>query len=321
MNKIRLALLGCGRWGKNLLRVFSQLPYSTVSTVYTRTGQDNVLALAAQYGARWCADPQESWQNTEIDAVVIATPDPTHYTFAKTALENGKHVFVEKPLAITAWQCRELGELAHNRDLTLQVGHIMQYHTATQVVAEAVAKSRWGALCHIEMNNTDLKDYPVESELLTGTLVHDLSLLACLFDFSPRIESVHAFSLGVGAPIAAVRAELYYGSVPVSLRCSMAYPVANRDMILTFERALLRFDRTGKGRLTAHTAVAPPMGMHYQTTYSTNAELPFPEQEPLRLECEDFLAAIKQHRAPVANATVALRIAETLDALRQRILV
>jgi UDP-2-acetamido-3-amino-2,3-dideoxy-glucuronate N-acetyltransferase len=316
MKRVRLAILGCGRWGSNLVRVFSQIPDCQVCVLCTRNNTDSMRALAAKYQTRWCPDPFSVWQDANIDAVVIATPDATHHALAKKAIEFGKHLFVEKPLALTAEECADLQILATSRHVTLQVGHILQYHPATAVIGKSITNKWWGALLHIEVNNLDLNDYPIGSELLTGTIVHDLSFLASLFEMKPQI----LFAQGVrfqaeGAP-ASVRAELRYGAVPVSIRCNMASPMVNRDVLLTFELALLRFERAGKGRLSVHAAAAPPGDLKCQTAFARSTKVSFPPDEPLLLECKDFIEAIRDERSPRVTGVTATRIAETLDQLR-----
>jgi UDP-2-acetamido-3-amino-2,3-dideoxy-glucuronate N-acetyltransferase len=315
MSELKLAFLGCGRWGKNLLRAFSQIPDCTIRAICTRN--QSARELAVQHNANWYQQPTEIWQDEQIDAVVIATPDPTHYSFAKTALENGKHLFVEKPLALTARECRELTDLAHSKKLTLAVGHIYHYHPATSVLRQIIDEQQWGTLQDIELNNTDLKNYPADSELLTGTIVHDLALLSALFPGDPMIEMVQA--IRIGNKIACLRAQLRYQQVSIAIHSSIIYPVANRDMVLTFERAIVRFERAGKGRLMAYIATVAPDGMQYQDSFSIHQEIPFPFQEPLANECGDFIDSIQHRRAPRADGVNATAIAETLDLMRSRV--
>src|SRR5262245_1405539 len=96
MNSVRLALLGCGRWGKNLLRVFSELPDCKVQTICTRSESEDVRALVALHQTEWCHDREAILRDGSIDAIVITTPDTTHFPLAKASIEAGKHLFVEK---------------------------------------------------------------------------------------------------------------------------------------------------------------------------------------------------------------------------------
>ena len=127
LNK-KIAVIGAGYWGKNLVRNFSEM-----GILYTICDTDSQLLenISKDYNVPITfSEPKNAIKCPEIDAVVIATPAATHYELAKAAMENGKDVFVEKPLALEYSQAEELAQMAESKDLTLMVDHLLQYHPA-----------------------------------------------------------------------------------------------------------------------------------------------------------------------------------------------
>jgi UDP-2-acetamido-3-amino-2,3-dideoxy-glucuronate N-acetyltransferase len=123
-----IAVIGCGYWGKNLVRNFQQIG---VLKLICDKNETLLAQFKDQYpGIETCLALNDVLTREDIHAIVIATPAETHFTLTREALLNGKHVFVEKPLALTVEDAKELVELAENKQLTLMVGHLLQYHPA-----------------------------------------------------------------------------------------------------------------------------------------------------------------------------------------------
>jgi UDP-2-acetamido-3-amino-2,3-dideoxy-glucuronate N-acetyltransferase len=141
----RVAVIGCGYWGKNLVRVFAELgALSALVDAHPPT----VAALQAKHGGR-AMGFEEALGDDEIDAIAIAAPAALHYRLAKEALKAGKHVFVEKPLALEVAEAQELCELAERLDRRLMVGHLLQYHPAFLKLKELVREGRLGRLQYL----------------------------------------------------------------------------------------------------------------------------------------------------------------------------
>jgi len=144
MFRAGVAVIGVGRWGKNLARVFGEAPRARLSglcdtdPVHLSEGR-----TWAPRGARVTGVLDELLDDAEVDAIVIATPSETHASIARRALNANKHVFVEKPMAMSSVEAQELNKLAHDRGRRLMVGHVLLYHPA---IAELSTRLRIGEL-------------------------------------------------------------------------------------------------------------------------------------------------------------------------------
>ena len=144
-------MVGLGYWGPNLVRVLQELPGSTPVAVFDRR-PEALAAIAVRYpSVRIASSYDEICQDDEIDAVAIATPVSSHYALAITALEAGKHVFVEKPLAASVEEACALIELARRQELTLMPGHTFIYSPPVNMGRELIRGGRsWRDLLHID---------------------------------------------------------------------------------------------------------------------------------------------------------------------------
>ena len=138
----RIAVAGCGHWGRNLVRNFAAL--GALAAVHD-TDAEIAAAMAAEHGAPACAF-EDILADPAIDALVIAAPAVQHYALAREAIEAGKHVFCEKPLALEVAQAEHLVELAAARERVLMVGHRLQYHPAFLCLFDMRAEGRRGRL-------------------------------------------------------------------------------------------------------------------------------------------------------------------------------
>ena len=180
---INVAVVGSGYWGKNLVRSFNEL--GALHTIC-----DSNLATLRCFQEQY---PDKNFQtsievvlqNTDIDAVVIATPAETHFNMAKKALLAGKHVFVEKPLALIVSEAEELQQLAVQHNLKLMVGHILLYHPAIIKLKEIIHSGELGKINYIYSNRLNLGKFRTEENILWSFAPHDISVILCLLEEMP----------------------------------------------------------------------------------------------------------------------------------------
>ncbi|MBV9405173.1 MAG: Gfo/Idh/MocA family oxidoreductase [Acidobacteriaceae bacterium] len=169
----RLAVVGCGYWGKNLVRNFAAL-----GALEALVDSDNttVDALRQQFGGRH-ASFDEALADPAIDAMAIAAPAALHFRLAGEALRAGKHVFVEKPLALDIREAEELCELAERFDRRLMVGHLLQYHPAFLELRRLVREGKLGRLQYVASNRLSLGKIRREEDILWSFAPHDISMI------------------------------------------------------------------------------------------------------------------------------------------------
>lgn len=176
--KTKIGIIGCGHWGKNLVRNFHQLgALSAICDVNPACLQEHLL----QYeGIQGFDDPQKMLSDSEISAVVIASPAETHYRLARKALLAGKDVFVEMPLALKAREGEDLVALAERSKRILMVGHILEYHFAILKLKEWVNSGQLGKIHYIYSNRLNLGKVRREENILWSFAPHDVSVLLTL---------------------------------------------------------------------------------------------------------------------------------------------
>ena len=179
----RVAHAGVGGWGRNVARVVGEL--AELAWICD-TDEERLAPYAARYPqARVTASFDDLLTDDTVDAVVIATPVPTHHALAKQALEAGKHVFVEKPPAMRGDEMEELVAIAEERDLVLMPGHLLLYHPGLRKVKELVDGGELGEVACVYGNRQNLGVIRSNENALLSLGVHDLSVILWLLGEEP----------------------------------------------------------------------------------------------------------------------------------------
>jgi predicted dehydrogenase len=197
---LNVAVIGYGYWGPNLVRNFMESTRSTVVAV-SDLSQDRLSQASRRYpGVKTVADCAEVIADPSVQAVAIATPVSSHYQLARQALEAGKHVLVEKPLASGSDQCRELVELAQSKKLVLMVDHTFVYTGAIRKIREIIGQGLLGEIYYYDSVRVNLGLFQHDVNVLWDLAVHDLSILDYLLDDEPVAVSATGISNIVGQP-------------------------------------------------------------------------------------------------------------------------
>lgn len=172
-NLPRIALVGCGRWGRNIARVLARLG---ALDVIIDPAAEVLRPYAVELGCR-ITDRLDAMSGSGIDAVVVAAPAADHAALVRQALEANKPVFVEKPLALEVADAEALAKLATDRGLTLMVGHLLQYHPAFVTLKQLVGTGEIGELRHITSNRLNPGAIRTEENALWSMAPHDFSMV------------------------------------------------------------------------------------------------------------------------------------------------
>lgn len=287
-----VALVGAGYWGKNLVRNFYELG-ALHSICDSRA--EVVAAMLAQYpGARAAESFEALLADRSVSALALATPAVSHFDLARRALLAGKHVFVEKPLAMTAAQGRQLVELAQKSGLILLVDHILQKHPAYRRLAELARAGELGRLRHIRSNRLSFGKIRVEEDVLWSFAPHDISMILGLTGALPGSVTAVGHDWLTRGVADRVDATLDFGpNLSAAISVSWLNPVKEQKLVVVGDKKMAVFDDTlphgEKLRLYAHqpdfTGPAP------QAISAAPEAVDIPEGEPLKAQCRDFLAA------------------------------
>jgi UDP-2-acetamido-3-amino-2,3-dideoxy-glucuronate N-acetyltransferase len=310
----RIAHIGHGYWGKNLARNFHEL--GSLAAVVDPVAEV-AKAAAAAYGVR-AASFEEVIADAGIDAVSIASPAGLHHRHAKAALEAGKHVYVEKPLALDIAEAKALCDIAEKRGLTLMVGHLLQYHPVYVRLRELVEAGELGRLHHVYSNRLSLGKFRTEENVLWSFAPHDISMILGLVGEEPEAISAQgnvAFTPGVADLVTAqIR---FAGGVTAHVLVSWMHPFKEQRLVVIGEKAMAVFEDSQpawEDKLQLYRHRIDRSGPVPVPTKAEAERVAVEKAEPLKEECRHFIRSIENRAAPRTDGREGLAVLRVLDA-------
>jgi predicted dehydrogenase len=293
--EITVGVAGLGYWGPNLARNFDELAeLRWVCDV----SDDTRARFAARYPqARGTADFEDLLVDPALDAVVVATPVPTHFSLAKRALEAGKHVLVEKPPALRADEAEELCSLAEEHDRVLMPGHLLLYHPGVQKLKQLVTSGELGDVLCIYGNRQNLGKIRRDENALWSLGVHDLSVMLYLVEEEPSEVVAHGHAFLTEGVEDVVFCFLRFPSGKIAhMHLSWLDPHKMRRLTVVGRDKMVVFDDMELERKVTIYEKAPEQPTATYGEWRTRTGDIFspkiPNDEPLRLECEHFLSLV-----------------------------
>jgi UDP-2-acetamido-3-amino-2,3-dideoxy-glucuronate N-acetyltransferase len=308
-----VAVVGCGQWGKNLVRTFHALGALQWLCDSDPAALQQQAALAP--GVRTTTRFDEVLA-TDVQAIVLATPAALHYVGARAALRAGKDVYVEKPLALRYHEGCELVELANSLDRVLMVGHILQYHPGVARLREIVAGEELGRLWYIYSNRLNLGKVRREENILWSFAPHDISVIHGLVGAEPEsVFAVGSTYLQPGIADTTVTTLRFANGVGAHIFVSWLHPYKEQRLVVVGEKKMAVFDDTKPtGKLKIHdTGIRWADGIPVPRR-DAETVIEIDPTEPLRLECEHFLTCIASRTAPLTDGVSALSVLRVLEA-------
>jgi predicted dehydrogenase len=304
----RIAQVGFGHWGKNLARNFDRL----AELVWLCDVEDERRAHAAQSypSAQVTSSFDDVLADESVEAVVVATPVPTHYELARRALEAGKHVFVEKPPAMRGAEIEELCELAEERNRVLMPGHLLLYHPGVQKLKEIVDSGELGEVLYVYGNRQNLGTFRTNENALWSLGVHDLSVLLYLIEEEPCEVRAHGNAFLSRGVEDVVFCYLRFPSGKMAhMHLSWLDPHKIRRITVVGNERMAVFDDMERDRkITVYDNWRTRTGDIYSPTVDAT--------EPLRRECEHFLRLVAGEGLPHKVARDAIPVVRALDQLQ-----
>jgi predicted dehydrogenase len=183
-SKVRMGVVGCGYWGPNLIRNFNALPTCELAAVCD-TDSKRLMHIGTMYPGVQPYKDFNAMLASGIDALAVATPVFLHHRMARQALEAGKHVFIEKPMASSADECRALVECAEERGLTLMVGHTFLYSAPVRKIKEIVDSGTIGDIRYISSRRLNLGLFQKDINVVWDLAPHDISIAIYIMGEAP----------------------------------------------------------------------------------------------------------------------------------------
>ncbi|HET9673467.1 MAG TPA: Gfo/Idh/MocA family oxidoreductase [Gaiellaceae bacterium] len=293
----RVAVAGLGHWGKNLVRNFDDL--AELAALCDHSPEQRETFARRYPNARMYGDLGELLEDPAVEAVVVATPVPTHYALTKQALLAGKHVFVEKPPAMRGEEMEELVALAEERDLTLMPGHLLLYHPAVQKVKELVDAGELGDVLYVYGNRQNLGIIRKDENALWSLGVHDLSVILYLLDEEPNEVWAHGNAFLTPGVEDVVFCYLRFPSGKMAhMHLSWLDPHKMRKItVVGLDKMVVFDDMEVERKVTVYEKgpwqPAMTHGWEWQTRTGDIHSPKIPNDEPLKLECLHFLSLVR----------------------------
>jgi predicted dehydrogenase len=318
VNRIRIGQAGLGYWGPNLARNFDEL----AELVWLcDLSEENRARFATRYpSARMAADFDELLADPELDAVVVATPVVTHYDLTRRALLAGKHVFVEKPMAVQASEADELVAIAEEQGRVLMPGHLLLYHPGVAKLKELVDAGELGDVLYLYGNRQNFGKIRREENALSSLGAHDLSVILHLVGEEPTECWARGESF-LGEVEDVVFCYLRFPSGKVAhMHLSWLDPHKKREMTVVGTKRMVVFDDMELERkITVYDKATerPPESYGEWRTRTGDIYCPkIPNDEPLRLEAQHFLDLVAGKGDPLAAARDGAVIVRALEQLQ-----
>lgn len=327
-DKFVVAQLGCGYWGPNLLRNFSALKNCWVKYVVDASPERRTFVESNFPKTKALASHLDVYADPEVDAVIIATPAATHFELALAALQAGKNVFVEKPLATKAEEVDILAKVAAEKNLVVMVGHTFIYNSAVRYVKKLIDAGDLGEVRYIYSQRLNL-----------GRIRSDID---ALWNFAPHDISIIQYWLGDPTPVSVARRGMAYmqDGIDDVVFLNLAYPnkiMANihvswldpqkvRKMIVVGSKKMVVYDDVADDKIAIYDK-----GIDRRAVLGENMDFDHPRPpefnyrsgdillpqvkfvEPLRVEAEHFIECIKTKTTPITGLAHARTVVSILE--------
>lgn len=324
---LKIGIIGYGYWGPNLMRNFSSLPDCTVSFL-ADSRQERLDVAAKQYkGIKTSTEVNDVLTCKEVDAVVIATPVMTHFPLAKKALENDKHVLLEKPMTATVAECEALIALAEKRKLKLMVDHTFLYTGAVNKMNQLIEGGDIGSIRYFDSTRINLGLFQPDVNVLWDLAAHDISILNFLVKEKPYSVNATGIShTNNGIENIAYLTVNYKSNFIAHFHCSWTSPVKIRTMLIGGDKKMLVYndlEPTEKLKIydTRYDYKSDEDKKRLLVDYRTgDVFIPKIElKEALAGLASDFVNYISKNKAPLSTAQSGLEVVKILEASQRSI--
>lgn len=321
---VRFGVIGYGYWGPNIVRNVSSLENGQLVTICDQNAAALKRAGKLYPGVTLTTDAREILTSPDIDAVAVVTPVWTHFELAKAALENGKHVFVEKPFTSTSQQAEELIELASKKNLQIMVDHTFLFSGAVKKIREIVDKGTLGTLYYFDSTRVNLGLFQHDVSVVWDLAPHDLSIMDHILRLKPEaVVTTGAKHVNDLADMAFIT--VYFpGNLIAHINVNWLSPVKVRMTLIGGKDKMLVWNDLepdekikvyDKGVDVTNGQGVYDLLVSYRSgdIYSPRVE----QTEALKLELSYFVDCIVKNQAPINDGPAGLRVVRLLEAAEQ----
>lgn len=316
----KLAIIGCGNWGQNLVRNFYNL-LGPGQVICCDQRQEVLQGLKAKYpGVTTATDVRLICEDPSVSALVIATPVLTHYSMARQALLMGKHVLIEKPMTTKSREAEELCDLADREQRVLMVDHLLLFHPAVQELKGIISSGDLGDVYHLYSRRTNLGVVRSEENVLWSLGPHDVAVILELVGAVPTRIVAHGgayLQAGLGIEDVVFLTMVFPGGQFADLHLSWLDPRKVREIVVVGSRKMAVFDDMEplhKLRIHDKGGEFPSGAGTLSIRSGPVTEPPLATDEPLALTCQRFLDSIETGSAGLSDGRTGLEVVRILEA-------
>lgn len=322
---IKIGVIGCGYWGPNLIRNFNNTSGCEMR-ICCDMQDDRLERIKSLFPHIETTKDHKVLLNSDLDAVAIATPVWTHYPLAKSFLEAGKHVFVEKPLTRSSAECQELIDLAASKGLVLMVGHTFEYTAAVNKIKEIVDSGELGDILYVNSTRVNLGLFQQDINVIWDLAPHDISIINYVLEQEPVSVNAQGMShFKEGIEDVAMTTMTFNSGTIAFIRNSWIDPNKVRSMIFVGSKKMLIYDDTSPNEKIK----IYDKGVEKPDYYDNFGEFQFSyrygdiyipriqEHEALSLECRHFVDCIREGKVPKSDGYSGLRVIRVIEAAEQ----
>jgi len=324
---ITIGIIGVGRWGPNLLRNFASMDGVSVKTVCDTDSERLRLAQKRFPALRTTQNADDIFNDHTVDCVVICTPVSTHFHLAEQAIVNGKHVFVEKPLAASATECRRLMDHADRMHTILFVGHTFKYNAGIRAAKHYIEKGELGDIYLIDANRTNLGPVRYDANALWDLASHDISIFSYWLEATPKSVSAHGGCyLNKNIEDVVYATFMYENSIIAHVHASWLNPRKIREITVVGTKKMLVWNDMNLLEPIRIYNRGIDKDEGYQDTYESfrlsirEGEVLIPSiklNEPLLAECDHFIECVRSGARPLTDGEDGLMVVKVLEAATQ----
>lgn len=320
---LRIGIIGLGYWGPNLARALASTPGCELAYACD-LDEGNRARLEGRYPGTVLTDRfDDLLEDDTLDAIVVATGAPSHHAIGMRVLAAGKHALIEKPLALTVADARELVATAEAGNRVLMVGHLLRFHPVFQQLHDITASGELGRMLYLYTNRLNFGKVRADENALWSLAPHDISLALAIAGERPEEVSARGEAFLREGVEDVVFGYLHFPSGLVAhLHVSWLDPHKSRKLTVVGSEGMAVFDDTEADRkLTVYEKASSPSRFdtwgEFQALRTGDVRIPqVPNAEPLVQETKAFVAAIREGRATVASGAEGLAVVEVLTALQ-----
>ena len=311
-----VAVVGMGAWGRHLVRNFAYL--GALAAVCDSSAAAEARCRREYPAVSFTADYRAVLANPAIAAVVLATPAVTHFAMAMAALDAGKDVFVEKPLATELADGEALVKRADEAGRILMVGHILRYHPAVVELEALLRSGALGKIYYLYSNRLNIGRIRTEENILWSFAPHDVSVMGALLDEPPvRVSCQGGAYLSTGLCDVTVSQLEFASGVQAHIFVSWLHPIKEQKLVVVGSEQMAVFDDRSDDKLVLY-----PHRVEWRDRIPTAIKAPgrpvaVGSAEPLRQECLHFLESVRTRRRPLTDGAEGLRVLRVLDACQR----